>query len=43
VDSRYIYASVMEDELYRSDDWGCTWHKLSTPLRSRCQGSVDVR
>ena len=34
LEGRFVYAVVGRDSLYRSDDWGCTWHKLRTPVET---------
>jgi hypothetical protein len=31
IDGRYIFAAVNEDAVYRSSDYGCTWHELMLP------------
>jgi len=33
MDGRYLYAVVGWDALYRSDDWGCSWKRMSVPLK----------
>jgi len=30
-DGRYLYASVNENTIYRSSDYGCTWDELALP------------
>lgn len=31
LDGGLVYAVVGREFLYRSNDWGCTWHKIKTP------------